>query len=303
MRIDEVVREATDLLAATAPASVQLALEFGAPQAIVRGDATLLFEAIGNLCTNAIHAMPQGGTLRMRTATLDTAQEQSLSHGTLPPGEWVVIQLSDDGHGMAHEVLEYLFEPFFTTRGAEGGTGLGLAMVHGAVSEMNGAIDVQSTPGQGAQFALYFPRSHASASELAAGEAAPHAPAPRGRGQVVMIVDDEPALVAMTEEVVAGLGYEPVGFVDSRLALAALQATPERFDAVLTDQVMPHLPGTELAQRLHALRPRLPILLASGFIGQGLDGLARDAGVTVLLQKPLHRAELAGHLARLLAPA
>ncbi len=297
--VDEVVGEATDLLAATAPVSVRLELALGAPGALVLGDATLLFESLGNLCTNAIHAMPQGGTLRVRTSTLHTAHEQSLSHGVLTPGDWVVIHLDDDGQGMAHDVLEHLFEPFFTTRAAQGGTGLGLAMVHGAVSEMNGVIDVQSSPGGGARFGLHFPL----ATSVAALAAAPTPSAPRGHGQVVMIVDDEPALVAMTEEVVAGLGYEPVGFVDARLALAALQATPERFDAVLTDQVMPHLPGTELAQRLRALRPRMPILLASGFVGQGLDRLARDAGVTVLLQKPLHRAELAEHLARLLAPA
>ena len=301
MRIDEVVREAGELLAATAPASLRLELALAAPQAVVRGDATLLFEALGNLCTNAIHAMPRGGTLRVSTSTLQVEREQPLSHGALAPGEWVVVAVADEGHGMAHEVIEHLFEPFFTTRASEGGTGLGLAMVHGAVSEMNGVIDVQSVSEQGARFGLYFPLAEMPAAELLAQQTEAPTLAPRGQGQVVMIVDDEPALVAMTEEVVAGLGYEPVGFVDARAALAALQAAPERFDAVLTDQVMPHLPGTELAQRLRTLRPSMPILLASGFVGQGLDRLARDAGVTVLLQKPLHRIELAGHLARLLA--
>ena len=301
MRIDEVVREATELLAATAPASLRLELELAAPQAVVRGDATLLFEALGNLCTNAIHAMPRGGTLRVETGTLRVDHEQPLSHGALASGEWVVVRVADEGHGMAHEVLEHLFEPFFTTRASEGGTGLGLAMVHGAVGEMNGVIDVQSAPQHGARFALYFPLVDVPAAGLIAQGVEAPTLAPRGQGQVVMIVDDEPALVAMTEEVVAGLGYEPVGFVDARLALAALQAAPERFDAVLTDQVMPHLPGTELAQRLRTLRPSMPILLASGFVGQGLDRLARDAGVTVLLQTRLHRLELTGHLARLIA--
>jgi CheY-like chemotaxis protein len=243
--------------------------------------------------------MPQGGTLVVGTATRRIDTEQPLSHGTLGAGTWAVVSVSDEGQGMDADVVEHLFEPFFTTRAAQGGTGLGLAMVHGAVREMSGVIDVRSAPGQGARFELCFPLT--TATMAPAIDAAPAAP--RGTGQVVMIVDDEPALVAMTEDVVAGLGYEPVGFVDPRQALAALQATPERFDVVLTDQVMPHLVGTELTRRLHRLRPQLPVLLASGYGGPDLDRQAAAAGVRALLQKPLHRGELATHLARVLAAA
>ena len=299
MDLDAVVGEAMELLAATAPASIHLDLALEADDARVLGDPSLLFEALSNLCTNAVNAMPQGGTLAVRTATRRIDAEQPLSHGTLGAGTWAVISVVDDGHGMAADVIEHLFEPFFTTRAAQGGTGLGLAMVHGAVREMSGVIDVRSSAGQGARFELCFPlTTSAVAAEVDAVPAAP-----RGTGQVVMIVDDEPALVAMTEDVVAGLGYEPVGFVDPRQALAALQATPQRFDVVLTDQVMPHLTGTELARRLHGLRPQLPVLLASGYGGPDLDRQAEAAGVKALLQKPLHRGELAIHLARALVLA
>jgi CheY-like chemotaxis protein len=198
---------------------------------------------------------------------------------------------------MSAEVVEHLFEPFFTTRATAGGTGLGLAMVHGAVKEMSGAIDVRSAPGQGSRFTLCFPLADAAAP----GEPAQPAVAPRGSGQVVMVVDDEPALVGLTEEVLAGLGYEAVGFGDPRQALEVLQRSPTRFDALLTDQVMPGLAGTDLARQWHALRPDAPILLASGFGGADLERQARDAGVTVVLQKPLHRGELAAELARVLA--
>jgi len=115
---------------------------------------------------------------------------------------------------------------------------------------------------------------------------------------VVMVVDDEPALVALAEEVLAGLGYEPVGFRDPALALAALREAPNRFDALVTDQIMPGMTGTELARAVHALRPDLPILLASGFGGARLDEQARDAGVMAVLQKPLRQGELAEQLAR-----
>jgi signal transduction histidine kinase/CheY-like chemotaxis protein len=299
MDVDAVVGEAMELLAATAPASIRLDLALEADDARVLGDPSLLFEALSNLCTNAINAMPQGGTLVVGTATRRIDTEQPLSHGTLGAGTWAVVGVSDDGQGMGADVVEHLFEPFFTTRAAQGGTGLGLAMVHGAVREMSGVIDVRSAPGQGARFELCFPLT--TATMAPAIDAAPAAP--RGSGQVVMIVDDEPALVAMTEDVVAGLGYEPVGFVDPRQALAALQATPERFDVVLTDQVMPYLVGTELTRRLHGLRPQLPVLLASGYGGPDLDRQAAAAGVRALLQKPLHRGELATHLARVLAAA
>jgi signal transduction histidine kinase len=296
--IDAIAAEALDLLAATVPDNVHIERTLGARGARILGDATQLFESLNNLCANALHAMAEGGTLRICTATLRADAARALSHGTLAAGAHASIEISDTGLGMDAEVLEHLFEPFFTTRAAVGGTGLGLAMVHGAVKEMNGAIDVRSTPGAGACFTLYFPL--AEVAERA--EQAPPASAPRGGGQVVMVVDDEPALVSLTEELLAGLGYEPVGFRDPQQALAVLRQTPSRFDALLTDQVMPGLAGTELARHWHALRPDAPILLASGFGGPDLEQQAREAGVTRLLQKPLHRGELALELASVLAP-
>jgi CheY-like chemotaxis protein len=116
-----------------------------------------------------------------------------------------------------------------------------------------------------------------------------------------MVVDDEPALVALAEEVLADLGYEPAGFRDPALALEVLRRAPERFDALLTDQLMPGVSGMELAQAMHALRPDAPILLTTGFSGGDLDERARSAGVSALLRKPVHRSELAQQLARLLA--
>jgi PAS domain S-box-containing protein len=296
--LEPVVIEALDLLAASLRPGVLLERELHAHDAVVVGDATQLFEAVSNLCANALHAMPEGGTLRVRVESLQTDSPRSLSHGVLPAGRHVCVSVSDTGVGMDRDVLEHLFEPFFTTRAPQVGTGLGLAMVHGAVKEMQGVIDVQSVPQRGSSFALYFSRVDADALPGTALLPAPAA-APQGAGQVVMVVDDEPALVALAEEALAGLGYEPVGFRDPALALAALRAAPDRFDAVLTDQIMPGMTGTELARAIQALRPGLPILLASGFGGARLDEQAADAGVTAVLQKPLRQGELAEQLARL----
>ena len=292
-----VIDEALDLLAGSLRPDVQLLRELNAPDAVVMGDATQLFESVSNLCANALHAMPEGGTLRVRLDTLETAAPRPLSHGTLPPGRHVCVAISDSGVGMDRDVMEHLFEPFFTTRAPQVGTGLGLAMVHGAVKEMQGVIDVQSMPARGSTFALYFPQLDVAAQAAAA----PAAAAPRGNGQVVMVVDDEPALVALAEESLASLGYEPVGFRDPALALAAMRAEPGRFDAVVTDQIMPGMTGTDLARALHALRDDLPVLLASGFGGARLEEQAFDAGVVAVLHKPLRHGEMAAQLARLFA--
>ena len=191
-----------------------------------------------------------------------------------------------------------LFEPFFTTKGPSKGTGLGLAVVHGVMADLGGAIDVQNLPGKGARFTLYFP----SLDAVPEGDVAADATTPLGQGQTVLVVDDEPALVALAEELLAGLGYEPVGFGSSEQALAAFRANPQRFDLVLTDEVMPQMTGTVLVTALHATRPQLPIVMASGYGGPQLEDRAATAGILVLVKKPLVRAELARALAQALRP-
>ncbi|MBS0446860.1 MAG: response regulator [Proteobacteria bacterium] len=287
-----VVREVLDLLAATLPATIRLERAFDAGDTVtVRGDAIQLFEAVHNLCTNALQAMPDGGVLRVVLAVEAAVRDAATAD------ERVVLRIEDTGHGLSNEATEHLFEPFFTTRAGAGGTGLGLAIVHAAVKDMGGTIDVQSAPNRGTTFTLAFPRIEAAPPR----EAEAPADVPRGHGQVVMVVDDEPALVALTEEVLAGMGYEPAGYADPQAALAALQETPERYDALLVDQAMPGLNGTDLARRFRALRPDVPILLVSGYGGTNLDERARAAGVSTVLQKPLHRAELGARLAQAFA--
>jgi len=169
-------------------------------------------------------------------------------------------------------------------------------LVHGVVAEFGGAIDVQSTPGRGSRFTLYFPECFetiASTAPLPSG-------VPRGIGQRLMVVDDEPALVALADEVLKGLGYEPVGYHDPVAALTALRADPARYAAVITDELMPGLTGTQLTAALRPIAPDLPVLLISGYGGALLASRAAAAGVTRVLSKPLQRAELACVLAELL---
>lgn len=293
--VQPIIDEVLGLLAASLRHGVVLESRFDAPDLRLRGDPTQVFEAVMNLCTNAMQAMPDGGTLTVSTQRYAVRDPQAVSHGQLAPGGYLALSVSDEGAGIAAEVMDHLFEPFFTTRKEHAGTGLGLAVVHGIVSEFGGAIDVQSSPGAGARFTLYLPESHDALP--------PRSPAvsdtPIGRGQTLMIVDDEPALVELAEELLAELGYEPVGYTDSSAALQALRNEPGRYDAVLTDEVMPTFSGTQLTEALRAFAPHLPVLLISGYGGPQLAARAAAAGVTRVLAKPLQRDVLAQALDQL----
>jgi CheY-like chemotaxis protein len=249
-----------------------------------------------NLCTNAMQAMPGGGMLAVRLLRERVIVPRVLSHAQLSTGDYLVLSVSDQGVGITPEVMERLFEPFFTTRGAQSGTGLGLAVVHGVMAELGGSIDVQSTPGQGARFTLFLPEC----SDPVGATADLRANAPTGSGQAILVVDDESELVALAEEILRSLGYAPVGYTDPVAVLQIFREAPQRFAAVITDEVMPGLSGTQLTQDLRVHAPHLPVLLLSGYGGAALALRATRAGVTRVLAKPLQRADLARALAEVL---
>ena len=248
-----------------------------------------------NLCTNAVHAMEHGGILNVLLERVDLAEARSVSRGTLSPGTYARLVIGDTGTGIPPEVVDRIFDPFFTTRGVGKGTGLGLSLVHGIVTDLGGAIDVKSAIGEGTRFEIWLPVTMEVKPAVEAVQELPH-----GRGETVMIVDDEPMLVALAEEMLAGLGYEPVGFESSRQALQVFRADSGRFDAILTDEAMPELVGIELAREIRLLRPDVPIILMSGHGGAALTHRAAAIGVKVVLHKPLQRVDLAEALARTL---
>jgi signal transduction histidine kinase/ActR/RegA family two-component response regulator len=290
------VEETLELLAASLPAHVRLETRLDAGDAAVSGDPTQLHQVVMNLCTNAVEAMERRGILRVVLDRVTLAERRSLSHGPLPPGVYVRLAITDTGSGIPSAVLERMFDPFFTTKGVGRGTGLGLSLVHGTVSDLGGAIDVATRAGAGSTFTVWLP---------AAGETAKPGPdsgreVPRGRGETVMVVDDERSLVALAEETLAELGYEPAGFDSSVAALEAFHAEPQRFDLVLTDETMPDLTGVELAREIRRARPDLPIVLMSGYSGAQLTERAQATGVAEVLRKPLVRRDIAEALSRAL---
>ena len=296
VHIQSVIEETLELIAASLPANIRLEKSLLADDAALIGDSTQLHQVAMNLCTNAVHAMEHGGTLSVSLERVDLADAKLVSRGTLSAGPYVRLLISDTGVGIAPDVLDRIFDPFFTTRGVGKGTGLGLSLVHGIVTDLGGAIHVDSVIGKGTTFEIWLPVTTQVGKPAAQAVREP----PRGSGETVMIVDDEPTLVALAEEMLAGLGYEPVGFESSSVALQAFRAKPERFDLVLTDEAMPDLVGTELAREIKLLRSDVPIILMSGHGGAPLAHRAQAIGVSEVLHKPLQRADLAESLAHAL---
>jgi PAS domain S-box-containing protein len=299
VELDRVAAETLELVRGSLPERIGLHTRLPDEPLFVVGDATQLHQIVMNLCTNAIHAMGEQGVLRVELGAHEVAADRTLAHGVLQAGSYARLAVRDTGTGMDEATIAKVFEPFFTTKEVGKGTGLGLSLVYGIVTDSGGAIEVESRPGAGSTFTIYLPR--VASPGLAADEAA--GPVERGRGERILIVDDEEALVAVTTEALKRLGYEPEPCADGVRALAAFEAAPERFDAVVTDEVMPGLSGTELAAALRRLRPGLPILLVSGYIGPKISERAADAGVDEILRKPLQSRELAAALARALRRA
>ena len=222
--------------------------------------------------------------------------ERLCTVGRLHPGAYARVDVADSGVGMSGAQVERIFDPFFTTKPVGEGTGLGLSLVHGIVLDHGAALEVDSSQGGGTTFSVYLPLASGEPEQ----EPAPLA-APTGSGETVLIVDDEESLVRLAEEVLAGLGYEPVGCVGAAQALRLFRADPQRFDAVVSDAIMPDMHGTELLSQMRRLRPALPTILVSGYGGPDLQAQAAAAGVRTILAKPLHAAELAAALAAVLA--
>jgi CheY-like chemotaxis protein/two-component sensor histidine kinase len=296
INVQAVIEETLELLAASLPPGVRLEKRLEAGDAAIVGDATQLHQVAMNLCTNALQAMEHGGVLEVSLDRAELAQDRRLSHGNLAPGVYVQLCVSDTGSGIPPQVLDRMFDPFFTTKGAGEGTGLGLSLVHSIVADLGGAIDVRTTVGRGTTFTIWLPTT----GEAAAPSAEVTTELPHGDGQTVMIVDDEKPLVALAEEILAELGYEPVGFNTSMAALDAFREAPQRFDIVLTDETMPQIVGTDLAREIRLLRPDIPIVLMSGYSGAPLDERARAVGIREVLRKPLQSKDIAECFGRVL---
>jgi PAS domain S-box-containing protein len=286
-------QEVVDLVRGSSPAAIDVRFTTeGAEDATVLGDPTRLHQLLMNLCTNAVQAMGEGGSLELSVTTETFVEPRKVRTGEIPAGDYVRVTVKDSGHGIAPEVIDRIFEPFFTTKPAGRGTGLGLALVHSVVMEHHGFIEVTSELGQGTTFSVWMPQvQHEEGGEDVLEEL------PMGQGQCILAVDDELDVLHALEEMLASLGYEPVGFNSSREALEAVRQNPRRFDAVVSDEVMPEMTGTQMSLELRKLNPNLPIVIASGYGGAGFETRALSAGVNRVLKKPYRMSDIGESLA------
>ena len=295
--VRHVVEEVVATLIGSLPGNIRVRETFGDGSMVTFGNATHLYQLIMNLSTNAIQAMPGGGELHITLGNVkENAAERVLAGGPLPRGRYFTLEIADEGTGIDPAVIGRIFEPFFSTKELGKGTGLGLAIAHGVAVGHGGAIDVESQEGKGTRFIVYLPGYSGSAALIERERP----DVPRGNGETILVVDDEPALVALSQDLLAELGYEPIGYTSSVRALAAYDASPQRFAAVLTDEVMPDLTGTELCARLRSQDESLPILVATGYGGAGFEIRATHAGATRILKKPYRKHELGVALAAVL---
>ncbi|KZT13686.1 hybrid sensor histidine kinase/response regulator [Acidovorax sp. GW101-3H11] len=311
----EVAHDTERLLRVTLPPAIELHMQLQAGLPPVLADATQVEQALLNLCTNAVHAIQgQGGergSIHVEAATVQPDQRLSERLG-LAPIDYVALTVRDSGPGMDAATLERIFEPFFTTKPVGQGTGLGLAVVHGVMRTHEGGVDVQSTPGQGSRFTLYFPVATGQApaaptpapvapaapATLPATEAA--APTPRQKPHV-MYVDDDQALVFLVQRLLRRRGYEVSGFTDPHEATAALRAAPQRYDLLVTDYNMPGFCGVDLVREARLIRPGLPVALASGYVTAEIEQAALAEGAQALIHKPNDVEELCATVQRLIA--
>jgi signal transduction histidine kinase/ActR/RegA family two-component response regulator len=294
MSVQSLIAEATSLLRASLPSTVEVTVRGISEGAIVSGEPAQLLQVILNLCNNAAQAMNYAGHIEIEIEVHELLKAQPLSHGDLAPDRYVRIAVSDTGRGMDAATLTRIFEPFFTTRMA--GNGLGLATVREIVREHGGAMNVRSALGAGSCFEVWLPRNAAAAS--APGEDV--STLPLGRGETVLVVEDERERLLRDEEVLAALGYEPVGFTRAADALTACRASPERFDTLVVGHLLPATSALELVAALHEIVPGLPVLLATASADEiGADALVA-AGISDVVDRPIIATEIAAALTRCL---
>jgi PAS domain S-box-containing protein len=281
-----VVDEAMRLLRALLPASVALRVDIDANVPPVLGDGTAVHQALTNLCTNAWHALPAtGGTIEVQLdACAEAPQRPALEPLAGRPA--VRLTVRDNGHGMDESTRARIFEPLFTTKAPGAGTGLGLAGVQSVVNAHGGAVEVRSEPGRGSEFVLWFPALAADTVLRASVDADP---VPTGRGERVVLVDDDAQTLHALERMLQHLGYAVEAYGDAREALARIVGSPTTVHAMVSDLTMPSLTGDVLATACREVVPTLPVVVLSGYLTDALrEALTAQAVVTLDKPPSLH---------------
>jgi signal transduction histidine kinase/CheY-like chemotaxis protein len=290
LKLLPVIRESLKFLRASLPSTIEIMQSLDPEVGPVLADPTQMQQVVMNLGTNAVQSMGErGGVLEVRLTQVMIGEENGGKVLKLAPGLYARLTVKDSGHGIPPEILTRIFEPYFTTKGMGEGTGLGLAIVEGIVQGHGGVITVESGAGGGTVFQVFLPIVERNGIDLPPAAATQ---IPRGQGRI-LLVDDEPALTDMGQEILKILGYEVEALTSSTTALEHFRQHPLRYDLAILDLTMPQMTGAELAREILQIRPDLPIILTSGFAEQLRQEESKNAGIRALLKKPFRLKTLA----------
>ena len=289
LSMGEVALEAMSLIRASIPTTIKIEKNLDADNCLVWANAVQIHQVLMNLCSNAAHAMrATGGTLKVNLEEIGVDAQLAAWNPELKVGSYVRLSVADDGPGIPPSIRERIFEPFFTTKNPVEGTGMGLATVHGIVKGHGGAVVLDTEVGKGSVFQVYLPRVEGRLP--VEKEDSPHCLKGNER---VLLVDDENMIVAMGTQMLERLGYEVVSSNDSQEALEKFKGEPDQFDLIITDQTMPGMTGLELAGRVLAIRPDIPVILCTGYSETVTEEQARAVGVRAFVPKPMVMDEMA----------
>jgi CheY-like chemotaxis protein/two-component sensor histidine kinase len=293
LKLSSIMKETLKLLRASIPTTIRIEERIQEESDLILADPTQIQQVLMNLSTNAAYAMREkGGMLSLEL------NDCKLAEGEIPdvlPGRYMRLVVRDTGVGMQPDIVDKIFDPFFTTKQREEGTGLGLSVVHGIVHQCEGHITVESKPGKGTTFTIYFPKILEESGKSAPLEET----VPRGRERILFI-DDEEMLVEMGQGLLEKVGYEVVTTTSSIEALSLIRNDPSQFDLVITDQTMPDITGISLAREILVVRPDIPIILCTGHSENVSSEKVKEIGIREFLMKPLTKRELVGAIGRVL---
>ncbi|MBW1695336.1 MAG: response regulator [Deltaproteobacteria bacterium] len=294
--LSTIIKEVLNLLRASIPATIEIVTKIQAENATMMADPTQIHQVLMNLCTNANHSMRDtGGMLEITLSAVELGPDDIDSYPELTPGSYLRLSVKDTGHGMDEQTLKQAFDPYFTTKEKDLGTGLGLAVVRGIVKNHGGAISIQSEPGKGTSIEVLFPRI----DEEVLIETENFRDLPKGRERILFVDDEEP-LSNLGKLMLERLGYRVIAKTCPKEALSVFEKTPEDFNLVITDMTMPNMTGDALAEKLKEIRPDIPVILCTGHSDLVTKEKALSKDIKDFLMKPLSMRHLATSVRKIL---
>ncbi|MDY6855998.1 MAG: response regulator [Thermodesulfobacteriota bacterium] len=289
LEVQIVVKEALKLIRSSLPVTIEIHQDIEADCGLVLANPTQIHQVVMNLCTNAYHAMEETGGLLEVTLGKAEFSFDDLTDLDMKPGLYLCLKVGDTGHGIDHTVIDRIFDPYFTTKEKNKGTGLGLAVVHGIVKSIGGDIRVYSELGKGSVFNVYLPlieKYHVS-REKAISEILPVG------NEHILLVDDEETIVSLEQQMLEKVGYYVTTRTSSIEAIKAFKAQPDKFDLIITDMTMPNMTGDRLALEVMKIRPDIPVIICTGFSEKLSKETAEILGIKAFLLKPIVMRDLA----------